>query len=92
MKIMTALFLKFLKNGSDKPRQAICFFLFVFLKLLSICLSANHSNSCSVRYPNSMLSPAISRSCAAQKIGAAYRLHPYLNMPQYPSARPYIAF
>ena len=27
-----------------------------------------------------------------KKIGAAYRLHPYLNMPQYPSARPYIAF
>ena len=44
MKIMTALFLKFLKNGSDKPRQAICFFLFAFL-------SANHSSSCLIRSP-----------------------------------------
>ena len=66
MKIITAPVL-------TKPRQAMqsfCFSLFVFL-------SVNHSKFCFIRSFGGILLTAIIQSFAAQKIGAAYRLHPF---------------
>ena len=54
----------------EQPIRSFCFSLFAFL-------SVNHSKFCLIPSLAIFFTTAIDQSFAAQKIGAAYRLHPF---------------